>query len=116
DNPLDAFLLEAQALAPRRTAPSAPSPVTEPPAVGRRAPNVHDISAAATDGRLLNHVSKEGAETRRRLVELRRAVEDAAARHAADRDRLNRMVLVAVYALVAIGIVQIVLTIWNRFR
>jgi hypothetical protein len=113
DNPLDAFLLEAQALqpAPRPTASStadAPSHAT-----GRRAPNVHDISAM-TDGRFFNHVSKEAADTRRKLNELKRAVEEAAASHAADLRRVNRMVLLAVAALLAIDLAQIAVALWTR--
>jgi hypothetical protein len=115
ENPLDAFLLEAQALPPaRRAATSGMSAAQDAPAAtGRRAPNVHDISAMS-DGRFFNHVSKEAAETRRRLNELKRAVEDAALTHAADMRRINRMVLFAVYALVAIGLAQIAVAIWTR--
>jgi hypothetical protein len=116
ENPLDAFLLEAQALPPARlTATSGKSSAHDgsTTGTGRRAANVHDISAMS-DGRFFNHVSKEAVETRRRLNELKRAIEDAALSHAADMRRINRMVLFAVSALVAIGMVQIAVALWTR--
>jgi hypothetical protein len=118
ENPLDAFLLEAQALQPLPRRATASSHETSVDAAsgavtGRRAPNVHEISAM-TDGRFFNHVSKEAAETRRRLNELKRAVEEAAERHAADLRRINRTVLIAVSALVAIGVAQVALAIWTH--
>lgn len=118
ENPLDAFLLEAQALQPARrtTAPTTGASIDTPSiGTGRRAANVHEISAL-TDGRFFNHVSKEAAETRRRLNELKRAIEEAAATHAADLRRINRMVLIGVYALVTIGVAQIALAIWTHTR
>jgi hypothetical protein len=92
DNPLDAFLREAQAFAPA---------------------TIHDMPAVV-EGRLLEHVSKESAEVRRRLLDLKQALERAIAKQSADLDRLTWIVRIAIYVLLALGLSQLGFIVWTR--
>lgn len=111
DNPLDAFLLEAQAFGPsparRATA------VALQPTSSRGPATVHDISAF-NEKRVLDHVSKESAEVRRRLLDLKQALEHAIIKQSADINRLTWTIRIAIYILLAFGLSQIGLILWTR--
>jgi hypothetical protein len=113
-NPLEAFELEAQALAPSRRAGPAlavsPMPSMTP---GRGPATVHDLTAAA-EARVIKHVSKEAAETRRRLTELKQALEAAITRQSVDLNRLTWTLRIAIYILLAISLSQIGFIVWTK--
>lgn len=117
ENGLDAFLLEAQALAPPTAAPTATAPKgTVVPLSSVRTAVSHEPPAATIDSRLFNHVSKEAADTRRRLMDLRRVIDETGARHAADLDRLNRAVYAVLFLIAALGVAQLAFAIWTSLK
>ena len=109
ENGLDAFNMEAPAVAPVRTDVRPAHDIKRGPA------KIHDLTAVG-DVRLFNHISKESADTRRRISDLKFAIDTAMTRQAADLDRLTTTLKLAIYTLVAIGIAQIGLTIWMTVR
>jgi hypothetical protein len=113
-NPLEAFQLEAQAFAPARRAGAALAVSPLPSATTGRGPaTVHELPAAA-EARVIKHVSKESAETRRRLTEMKQALEGAIAKQSADLNRLTWTLRIAIYILLAIGLSQIGFIVWTK--
>src|SRR5262245_36462935 len=103
ENPLDAFLMEAPAQPPAR-----PSPATTPRS---------DVTAAAgttaIDARL-QHISKESADTRRRITELRRVIDENIVAHTAEIRRLTRTITIAIVFMLALGFAELAVAIWMK--
>jgi hypothetical protein len=114
ENPLDEFLLEAQALPhPRNATPAVPDPKLSSTAAPRA--SIHELPAAM-EGRLSSHISRESADTRRRLTELKRSIESALANQSGELQRLTWVVKFAIYVLLAISMAQFGLIVWTRGR
>lgn len=117
DNPLNEFLLEAHAFAPARrlaTATAAVALDVKPPVSARGSASIHDLSA--TETRVVTHATREAADTRRRITELKHTLEVAIANQTADLQRLTWILRLTIYVLLAVGMAQFGLIVWTRAR
>jgi hypothetical protein len=115
ENPLDAFLLEAQTAPPppRRTASATVTPIAVHGGASSRAAT--EI-AGVSDVRVLAHVTKESADIRRRVIELRLAIDETTATQTTEIRRAARIITVAIAALLVFGFAQLFLAIWITLR
>ena len=115
ENPLEEFELEAPALPSRHAAAVLADARRSVAALARPSATIHEIPAAM-EGRLSAHVSREAADMRRRLTELKQSIDTALANQNTDVQRLTWVIKFAIYVLLAISMAQFGLIVWTRSR
>jgi hypothetical protein len=123
ENPLDAFLMEAQTAPPHVASIAGGTDAAIRASAGAAATGVTIIDtlravpaeiAAPGDTRLVAHLSKEASDTRRRIADLRRVIDETAATQSGELRRLRRLLTLALLGLFVLALAELGVAIWMK--